>query len=75
MRYWYEFKDGFMSITHVAYKNLGCKICYLEKTKTGMVYSTDKASASQTCLKYHNLEKATIKYDEMMDCKGAHESR
>jgi hypothetical protein len=80
MRYWYEAKDGFMSITHVPYKNLGCKNCHvkscndchLEKTKTGMIYSTDKASTSQTCLKCHAREKATIKYDEMMDCKGAH---
>lgn len=80
MRYWYEAKDGFMSITGVPYKDLGCKSCHvtscndchLQKTEKGMTYSTEKASSSQTCLKCHSREKATIKYDEMMDCKGAH---
>lgn len=80
MRYWYEARDGFMAITGVPYKNLGCKSCHvkscndchLEKTKDGMAYSTDKARSSQTCLKCHSREKATIAYDELMDCRGAH---
>jgi len=80
MRYWYEAKDGFMAITGTPYKELGCKSCHvkscnechLEKTKDGMVYSLKTARSSQTCLKCHSREKATIKYDEMFDCKGAH---
>ncbi|MFO7751818.1 MAG: hypothetical protein R6V41_01725 [Desulfobacteraceae bacterium] len=80
MRYWYEADDGFMAITGVPYKELGCKNCHvkscndchLEETKEGPVYSTEKARSSQTCLECHSREKATIKYDEMMDCQGAH---
>ena len=80
MRYWYEAKDGFMAITGVPYKELGCKNCHvgscndchLEETETGPVYSIKKARSSQTCLTCHAREKATIKYDEMRDCQGAH---
>jgi hypothetical protein len=80
MRYWYEAKDGFMTITGIPYEELGCKgchvkscnDCHLEKKKGKMVYSMDKARSSQTCLKCHSREKATIKYDEIMECKGAH---
>ena len=80
MRYWYEAEDGFMTITGTPYNQLscknchvqGCNDCHLESTKQGLVYSTEKARSSQTCLKCHSREKATIKYDEMMDCRGAH---
>ena len=80
MRYWYEADDGFMAITGTPYHKLGCKNCHvkscndchLESTKEGLVYSTAKARSSQTCLKCHSREKATIKYDELMDCMGAH---
>lgn len=80
MRYWYEAKDGFMAITGTPYNKLGCKNCHvqgcndchLEKTNDGLVYSSEKARASKTCLKCHAREKATIKYDEMMRCQGVH---
>ncbi len=82
MRFWYEAKDGFMAITGIPYKELTCKNCHvkdcsdchLEKTKDGLVYSTEKARLSQTCLKCHARAKATIKHDEMMDCIGPHAS-
>ena len=80
MRYWYEAKDGFMAITGTPYHNLGCKgchvtscnDCHLKKTDNGFIYSTEMARSSQTCLKCHAREKATIKYDEMMKCPGVH---
>ena len=80
MRYWYEADDGFMAITGMPYDTLGCKKCHIQscddchlnKTKEGLVYSTELARSSQTCLKCHAREKATSKYDEMMACQGAH---
>ena len=80
MRYWYEAKDGFMAITGTPYNKLGCKDCHvtgcndchLKKTEEGLVYSTELARSSQTCLKCHSREKATITYDEMMKCPGVH---
>lgn len=80
MRYWYESENGFMSITNTPYSELGCKNCHiqgcnechLEETGEGLVYSTGKARKSKTCLKCHSREKATIEYDEMMDCPGVH---
>jgi len=80
MRYWYEAEDGFMAITGTPYNQLGCKgchvegcnTCHLDQTKDGSVYSSEKARSSKTCLKCHAREKATIKYDEMVECPGVH---
>lgn len=80
MRYWYEGENGFMAITGMPYDTLGCKNCHvkscddchLKKTKDGCVYSTKLARSKEVCLKCHAREKATIKYDEKMACKGVH---
>ncbi|MDD4273697.1 MAG: hypothetical protein PHG14_08215 [Desulfobacter postgatei] len=80
MRYWYEAKDGFMAISGVPYNSLGCKNCHvqscddchLQKTEEGLVYSTEIARSSDTCLKCHAREEATLKYDEMHECQGVH---
>jgi len=47
MRYWYEAKDGFMTLTGIPYDKLACKQCHskgcgdchFKKTKDGICYS------------------------------------
>ena len=80
MGYWYDAKDGFSAVTGVPYKNLGCKSCHvtscndchLVKTDDGYAYSTDKARKSETCLKCHSREKATLGIDKARGIESVH---
>lgn len=77
---WYDAKDGFSAVTGVPYKNLGCKgchvtscnDCHLIETDAGYAYSTDKARKSETCLKCHAREKATLSIDKARGVEGVH---
>ncbi|MFO7749440.1 MAG: hypothetical protein R6V54_05050 [Desulfobacteraceae bacterium] len=82
MRYWYEAEDGFMQISKIPYDELGCKnchvkscdTCHVKETEKGCAYSIKKAQNSNTCLKCHAREKATIKMDESSKCRDVHRS-
>lgn len=93
MAFWYDAEDGFSAITGVPYKELGCKNCHvsscndchLEETENGYKFSATKARQSETCLKCHAREKATIGIDKqrnfdsvhmsIMNCSDCHSSR
>lgn len=82
MAHWYDAKDGFSAVTGVPYKNLGCKNCHvtscndchLEKKEDGYVYSTEKARNSETCLKCHAREQATLAMDKAQGITAVHMS-
>ena len=78
MRSWYE--DGFMKITGIPYKNLGCKKCHAKSCdrchaveKEGkMAFSTQKARSSENCLACHARIKSSIKFDQKMKTPDVH---
>ncbi|NDV18195.1 hypothetical protein GO013_02025 [Pseudodesulfovibrio sp. JC047] len=80
MEHWYDAKDGFSAVTGVPYKDLGCKNCHvtscndchLVKTEKGYAYSTEKAKKSETCLKCHSREKATLSMDKARGFESVH---
>jgi hypothetical protein len=80
MGHWYNAADGFSAVTGVPYKDLGCKgchvsscnDCHLEKTENGYAYSTEKARDSNTCLKCHAREKATLGMDKARGIESVH---
>lgn len=80
MRYWYEAKDGFKSVTKIPYDELACKkchatscdTCHLENTKDGPTYSVDVAQKRETCLKCHSRAKAVFAMDEKKDALDVH---
>jgi len=80
MRYWYEAKDGFKTLTGIPYNDLGCKKCHatscdkchLKETKKGPVYSVEIAQKRETCLKCHARAKATFKIDESRSSLDVH---
>jgi hypothetical protein len=81
MDYWYSRHDGFSAITGIPYSELGCKNCHatscndchLEKTSTGLQYSLQKAKKTETCLKCHAREKATLSIDKARNTLGVHQ--
>lgn len=81
MERWYDAADGFSAVTGVPYKELSCKggchvascnSCHLEKTDAGLVYSVDMARQSETCLKCHSREKATLGMDKAAGTPDVH---
>lgn len=80
MDYWYSKNDGFGAVTGIPYCELGCKNCHtascndchLVKDSGGLHYSLKKARDSETCLKCHSREKATIEIDKARDTLGVH---
>ena len=80
MEHWYDASDGFSAVTGVPYKDLGCKgchvascnSCHLKKSEDGLVYSVDMARQSDTCLKCHSREKATLGMDKAAGTPDVH---
>jgi len=80
MRYWYEEHNGFMQITGIPYKDLGCKKCHADscdkchgEEKDGkLVFSKEKANDSKTCLKCHARAGAAAKFDKKAGVKDVH---
>ncbi|MFP4629431.1 MAG: cytochrome c3 family protein [Desulfohalobiaceae bacterium] len=81
MATWYEAEDGFFAITDVPYEDLGCmeschvascNDCHLEQQDDKLAYTVSKAKKSETCLKCHSREKATIGMDKANDSLGVH---
>ena len=72
MRYWYEEEGGFMQVTGIPYKDLGCKSCHAnscdkchaEKEGDNMVFTLKKANKKETCLKCHARAGAAAKFDK-----------
>ncbi len=82
MEHWYDAKDGFSAVTGTPYKDLGCKSCHiascndchLAETENGYVYSIDKARNSETCLRCHAREQATLQIDKARGVESVHMS-
>ncbi len=80
MSHWYDASDGFSAVTGVPYKDLGCKgchvascnDCHLKKTDDGLGFSLEMARQSETCLKCHAREKATLGMDKAAGTPGVH---
>jgi len=80
MRYWYEEQGGFMQVTGIPYKDLGCKNCHADscdkchaEEKDGkMVFTTKKANKKETCLKCHARAGAAAKFDKKAGVKDVH---
>ncbi len=80
MARWYDAKDGFSAVTGVPYKDLGCKnchvsscnCCHLDKKDGAYFYSIDQARKSETCLKCHSREQATLGMDKERNTLGVH---
>ncbi len=80
MKHWYNSQKGFSAITKTPYRELGCKNCHtascndchLSETDAGFSYSLKKARKSETCLKCHSRERATISIDKKRDSLGVH---
>jgi len=80
MRYWYEKDDGFMQLTGVPYDKLGCKNCHVktcdpchaEKKNDVMVFSTEKAKKTETCIPCHSREGLSMKLDEQAGTNDVH---
>ena len=80
MRYWYEEQGGFMDLTNIPYKDLGCKHCHVQtcdqchavKAGEKMAFSTDKAREMDTCLPCHGREGATFKLDRQTESLDVH---
>ncbi|MBN2080120.1 MAG: hypothetical protein JW838_14220 [Spirochaetes bacterium] len=70
MKYWYEKKDGFKSITGIPYEQLDCKNCHADncekchskKTAEGN-YTADDVRNKELCLKCHTRAKTCFKID------------
>ena len=80
MRYWYEAEDGFMSVTGVPYKELGCKNCHVSscndchQKEEGEIctYSVETARDKETCFKCHARAKATVALDGAKNTPDVH---
>ena len=81
MRYWYEEEGGFMKLTGIPYKDLGCKNCHAtscdkchaEKEKDGgMKYSVEKSKAGETCLACHVRAQSAMGLDKKMGFTDVH---
>lgn len=80
MRYWYEKDDGFMQLTGVPYDKLSCKNCHIktcdpchaEKRNGTMVFSTEKARKTETCLPCHGREDLSMKFDKQAGTDDVH---
>ncbi|MFA6449907.1 MAG: hypothetical protein WCX65_10580 [bacterium] len=58
MKYWYEAKDGFKSVTGIPYESLACKECHATSCKNCHVKSLKAADTRDinTCLKCHERQ-------------------
>ncbi|MEW6381063.1 MAG: hypothetical protein AB1611_15845 [bacterium] len=81
MRYWYEGKNGFMTLTKVPYTQAGCTQCHASscdqchgtKDKTGKVgFSTNEARKNATCFGCHLKEKLVIELSQNDENKDVH---
>ncbi|MCL6584775.1 MAG: cytochrome c3 family protein [bacterium] len=81
MRYWYEGKNGFMSLSKISYAQAGCPQCHARscdqchgiKDKTGKVgFSTNEARKNDTCLGCHEKEKRVIEMSQGDEKKDVH---
>jgi hypothetical protein len=80
MRYWYEGECGFMQVTGIPYKDLGCKSCHVyscdachgEKKNGRMVFSISKSRERETCLVCHARAKAAAKFDKKAGVEDVH---
>jgi hypothetical protein len=80
MRYWYEEQGGFMQLTGIPYKDLGCKSCHAdscdkchaEKKDDKMVFTVAKAQKKETCLACHKRAGAAMKFDKKAGIEDVH---
>jgi len=81
MRYWYEEEGGFMEITGIPYKELGCKHCHVkscdqchaeEAGDQTMRFSVDKSRKSDTCLVCHVRATAAMGFDKQAGFTDVH---
>jgi hypothetical protein len=80
MRYWYEEQGGFMQVTGIPYKDLGCKSCHADscdkchaEEKDGkMVFTVEKANKKEICLACHKRAGAAAKFDKKAGIKDVH---
>ena len=80
MRACYEADDGFMQLTGIPYKDLGCKSCHAkncdschaQETDSGMIFSIAKAKDMDTCLPCHSRENKSISMDKAAGTPDVH---
>jgi hypothetical protein len=83
MRYWYEEENGFMQVTGIPYKDLGCKNCHAdscdkchaEKKDEKMVFTTAKAKKKDTCLACHKRTGASMNFNKKAGVQDVHFAR
>lgn len=84
MRKWYEEEGGFMNVTKMPYKDLGCKNCHAcscdrchaEKKEDGtMTFSVARAGKKELCLECHSRAKVTFKFDTQQKIDDVHMSQ
>jgi hypothetical protein len=80
MRYWYEEKDGFKTVTDIPYEKLSCKSCHnltcdnchAEKKGEKWAFTVTKAKKMETCLPCHSRQSFTIKVDKEAGTPDVH---
>ncbi len=81
MRYWYEARDGFMSLTKIPYNQLDCKQCHanscdqchLIKNKAGKKeFSVNKAKKETTCFQCHEGAKLVAQISKKKGQEDVH---
>jgi len=81
MRYWYEGKNGFMTLTKIPYAQAGCNQCHAKscdqchgiEDKAGkMRFSVSESRKEATCLKCHEEEKLVMEFNQKAGNKDVH---
>ncbi len=74
MQFWYEAKDGFMSLTGIPYDSLPCKSCHPDNCKKCHVKSMKAADTRDmtVCEGCHTREKATFEMDKAAGSLDVH---
>ncbi|MBW2646654.1 MAG: hypothetical protein JRE23_10830 [Deltaproteobacteria bacterium] len=80
MRYWYEAKDGFKTLTGIPYDKLGCKQCHvkgcddchLKETKKGQNLLVGNGQKNEICFKCHVRAKAVANLGKRQNSLDVH---